>query len=161
MQSKFGSRKEQDDFIWVLHLAQPPNPGPPPNYRGVTDFEQLATFIGQEPDDFGHPSWVNGWSSFLHSFFFFKQVSFFGKRPPALFTIEEQAFLAASAEILCNRFNLQVPDWVSEPDYVLPELSAPVPWLRMQSVIKDPAATAHPTYLKHNVIARDRDLLVL
>jgi hypothetical protein len=153
-------RDKLDAQIWATHLANPPVPGPPPHCFPV-DYEQLATYIGMGPDALFASSWVHGWSQFLHYCFEYKQSSFFAKRPPETFTVEEQAYLAASAEILCDRFNLPIPDWVHEPRYHLPKYWAAFKCVIDPDDIDERLAEADPVYLKHGVIARARDLLVV
>jgi hypothetical protein len=61
----------------------------------------------------------HGVQDFLDEFHYFKRASFFRYEPPKEFSLRERAFLAATAEYLCRRFNLRCPAWTKKPEYFL------------------------------------------
>jgi hypothetical protein len=157
------TRADVDESIWVMHQATPPRPlpSPPPRYS-IINYEQLAEIydpVADAQSDLHEPSWQHALSSFLTTFFDYKDPSAFNKRPPASLAIERQAYLAGATEVLCARFNMQVPDWVHGPDLILPALWDPNEAIMCIFPRERRLERAHPLFLKHNVIDEERNLL--
>jgi hypothetical protein len=157
------TRAEVDEEIWAMHRSIPPEPLPSPPLRySVVDFEQLAHMYLSDTDIPGllDTAWQSAFAHFLTAFFTYKQPSFFSQCPPASLPIERQAFLAGATEVLCARFDhLVAPEWVHDPGLVLPELWDPNEAIMCMFPMELRLARAHPLFLRHNVIAEERNLL--
>ena len=88
-------------------------------------------------------------------------MDFFAVEPPARFSPGRRALLAGVAETLSTRFNLPVPDWTQKSEYTLAEPWDPSAELFPGVSIEERMTYASPVFRKHNVVFKERSLIVL
>jgi len=147
--------KHLDQIVWKSIHERPLPKGNP---RGLTNYLDLAQLVATGED------WETAWSAFLHEFMLFRQASFFQYPPPESFSRGYRAMLAGTAEVLCDEFQLPVPLWVHEPQYIMPELWDLYEWMFTGMTDEQNhrrIESSDPLYLKHGVVWRRRDLITL
>jgi hypothetical protein len=152
------TRDEIDQKAWAILAARTPSAGKPEGFARSgrpANFEELA--VAEESyGDYSH-----AWSEYLHEFYRFKTVDFFAVEPPARFSPGRRALLAGVAEALSTRFNLPVPDWTQKSEYTLAEPWDPSAELSPGVSIEERMTYASPVFRKHNVVFKERSLIVL
>lgn len=95
--------------------------------------------------------------------FYRRLADFFAVPPPETLGLERGTLLAGAAEYLCRRYDLDLPDWIDDPQYVLPEIydfwgdiTPEVRAMRFRRVQR-----SSPEFLKRNVVFEARNLTVL
>ena len=109
------------------------------------------------------PAFEHAFSEFLHGFYHFKSAAFFALPPPSGFGTELSALLAGVAEYLCRRYDLDLPDWIYDPQFRLPAL-----WDPVEDIFPDSRGTRYrrcqrsePEFLSRNVVFEARNLITL
>ena len=148
-----------DAIGWKAIHDQKPLPGLPAGLAASgrpRNYDELGDLTEAKGFEFA-------WSEFLHEFYRYRQPSFFTE-PPDAFMPEKQALLAGAAEFLCTEFGLLIPQWVSDPQYTLPEPFEPYGWMYVGETEEQHQARiaeAHPLFLKHNVVFAARNLITV
>jgi hypothetical protein len=90
-------------------------------------------------------------------------ADFFTEPPPASFELQYKVLLAGSAEYLCDRWELDMPDWIGDPQYRMPELTdfGVARLLDLRETRFRRCQRAAPQFLKRNLIFEARNLIVL
>lgn len=151
-------RDELDKQAWAVLAERTPFTGKPEGFERSgrpANFAELAVAI----EEYG--SYSHAWSEFLHEFYRYKIPDFFAVEPPAHFSPGRRALLAAVAEALCTRFGLPVPAWVQKPEYTLAEPWDPNAEFYPGMSIEERMSYASPVFQKHNVVFKERSLIVL
>jgi hypothetical protein len=167
------NRDRMDAIAWAIIDAHVP-PVRPLGYKSSrpANFAELSkaveAFRSDYPEDLDPlpgtwPAFEHAWSNFLHEFFYWRLADFFAVPPPETLGLERGALLAGAAEYLCRRYDLDLPDWIDDPQYVLPEIydfwgdiTPEVRAMRFRRVQR-----SSPEFLKRNVVFEARNLIVL
>jgi len=105
----------------------------------------------------------HAFSRFLHEFLLWKLSDVLTKPPPTSFDLKYQVVLAGTAEFFCRRYDLDMPDWIDDPAYRLPQLTdwydEVFPELRLSRLRR--CQRAAPEFLSRNLIFASRNLITL
>ncbi|GEM_PF-1429188 len=168
MRTAAARRSHTDGIAWATIDAHIP-PLRPEGYRSSrpSNYQELWEAVQAyqpHPNDSDAPPWMwpafeHAWSNFLHEFFYWRLADFFAVPPSAELGPERCAMLAGSAEYLCHRYDLDVPEWVADHRFQLPHLQDFYP--------ENPATRfarcqrAAPEFLSLNLIFEARNLITL
>jgi hypothetical protein len=114
-------RAKFDRMAWASIKRRKASKGVKPGVARPSTFPEILEWMKKGSAMWGTSSmsYENAFQNFLEEFYWFKRASFFRQEPPKEFSREERAFLAATAEYLCRRFELRCPAWTKKPEYFL------------------------------------------
>jgi hypothetical protein len=164
------TRRETDDLCWVV-MASKLRPGE--RSLGLQDsgvrpknYKELGEWIRRGWD------WDLGLREFLNEFLLFRHADFFACEPLDMFSDVQKAFLAGMAEYLSRVYGLAIPSWVQKPEYFL-SYRTPLTdgtelgdfQLKLMQESDEYAfllaAQTPPEFLKRNILAPARSLIVI
>jgi hypothetical protein len=168
--SKHATRQEIDEIAWEAIDAHV-SPTRPDGYRSsrpsnyIELWEAIQSFTPDiedtSPMPWAWPAFEHAWSNFLHEFFCWRTTGFFSEPPPTCFGPEHAALLAGTAEYLCHRYDLDVPEWVSDPRYRLRDLWDVEGYLNPRETLYRRVQRSEPEFLSRNVVFEARNLITL
>ena len=152
------TRNQFDQQAWSVLAFRTPFSGKP---KGFECSGCPANFVELAEAEEAYGNFEHAWSEFLHEFYRHKAADFFAFEPPVQFSVGRRALLAGVAEALSIRFGLPVPAWVQKPEYMLREPWDPSAELHPGMSIEERMSYASPVFRKHNVVFKERSLIVL
>ena len=155
-------RQKADRKVWRIIKTrrdlQPedvmPNGPRPASFPAIRNWMNCGRVLAStgSPNDSKTKPFEDAFYDFLDEFYLFQRVSFFEQEPPKEFKPETRAFLAATAEYLCRRFNLECPGWTRKPEYFLP---------KEIDLCGRPRRFGTPEYKQHGILFSSRGLMRL
>jgi hypothetical protein len=116
-------RQKLDRIAWRIITRKHADADDKPGQARPSNFPEILYWMNRGSVMWGTTSmkFETAFDNFLDEFYWFKRESFFAAEPPTEFSLQQRAFLAATAEYLCRRFKLRCPVWTQKPEYFLEE----------------------------------------